>query len=265
MRGAFRRSGSTTLMDGLWVLRTRAYGKELAALLALLGDVIDAADIPRMLRYLVGCGHVREVGAGANVRYVLNDAAGADDIIEQKRERASLEWAGAWHVFTYDIPNTHSTDRRRIVRLLHQMGWAQLGRSAWLSPYDWTDLLKRSLANADRRARFYCMRCTDVASPVGTDGQDLSKLWDLKDIAARYRQLLRICSKAPKGSGYSARQGRVAAIMQARHQLRLVERMDPMLPSSLLPATWLRDDVLAGLEKLRHRVEGESRLSETAR
>jgi phenylacetic acid degradation operon negative regulatory protein len=258
MRGFLRRTGPSMTMDALWVLRTRAYGKELAAFLSLLGDVIDAADVPRMLSYLVRRGHVRTVGDGDAVRYVLDESPGADDIVGMKRERSLAKWPGDWHVLTYDIPATHNTDRRRLVRLLHRMGWAFLAGSSWVSPYDWSDVLKKTLANTDRRGRLYCMRCTDVFSPVESDEQDLAERWDLKDVHARYKQLLRTCSKAPRGSGYSARQGRVAAVMGMRRQLRLVEQMDPMLPRELLPPDWPRDELMRELERLRAHVESES-------
>ena len=136
MRSKERGFDYADLLDCVALLRTRAYGWFLAELISLLGYYVVDRELGQMLTYLVRGGRLRRRGEGKEARYVLGDAGLRDHIVEMKLRKSRPRWRSTWYVLTYDMPTTHNTMRTELARRLHEMGFAMLCASTWVSPYD---------------------------------------------------------------------------------------------------------------------------------
>jgi DNA-binding transcriptional regulator PaaX len=156
------------------------------------------------------------------------------------------------------MPVTRNAQRHRLVRLLHESGFAKLSASSWVSPYDWRDFLSAILSESPYEGDFHCLRCTEITSPRGGPPPSPAKLWDLKDLSARYERIRQACSGTPKGHSHNEQQARARALFAARRQLAAAERQDPMLPRELLPSGWPRGPTLRRVEVLRAQVQKDA-------
>lgn len=64
-------------------------------------------------------------------------------LIVQKRNKGKVkEWDGKWRGIIFDVPEAKRKDRNFLRRELHQMGFKELQKSVWVSPYDFEKELK---------------------------------------------------------------------------------------------------------------------------
>lgn len=231
-------------------LRSRAYGKPLACMIGLVGTYVVEAELGRMLHYLVRRGRLRRRGKGKTTRYALQTAVDDDEVVRMKGRKSRAAWNGRWHVLTYDMPTTHNAMRRRLTQRLHEMGFAALCASSWVSPYDWRDLLDEMLSDPLCGGRFYYAQSASVSRLAARNEGDLATLWDVGEVARRYRKLAGRCAKTPLGGTTPEQKRRATTLFAARKELRLIEKLDPMLPGRLLPHPWPRRDALKNIEHL---------------
>ncbi len=255
MRRSERGATYSDLLDAVWVLRNSAYGKPLAYFVSLVGGYLLECDLRRMLGYLVRRGKLNRRGEGKDARYTLRGPEDGDRIVTLKIEKSRTPWRNEWSVFTYDVPTTHNTTRHRLVRWLHEMGFATLGASSWVSPYNWREFLHGRLSGPQHKGRFYYLESAFVTSLGKQHEEHLADLWDVEDVARQYRQSAKQCIGAPGGKGLRQQQTRARALLAATRQLALVEREDPMLPAQFLSADWPRALALRSRESLRAAVQ----------
>jgi len=251
------------LLDCVAVLRNAAYGKPLAELIALVGYYVVDRDVMRMLRYLVRRGKLRRVGERGRARYELHSSDLAAQITELKVKRSAEPWDGAWHVFTYDMPISHNAARRQLAQRLHMMGFASMGRSAWISPYDWQDVLSSLIEGPRCDGSFYCLGSASVVA-LGRPGErPLAQLWDVREVAERYERIAGRSARCASGRTPQAQRSRAKALFSARKELALTEKLDPMLPAELRPRDWPRGRAVARLETLHAKVREDIKHSTT--
>ena len=101
------------IVDATWALRNSAYGRILLDFVDLAWAVVEEIDVGAMLRYLVRRGRLERTGQGDAALYRVPVPTGLADVVSRKIKKS------------------------RLVRHLHPMGFASLGRSVWISPYDW--------------------------------------------------------------------------------------------------------------------------------
>ncbi|MFH1730667.1 MAG: hypothetical protein ABIF82_03320 [Planctomycetota bacterium] len=242
------------LLDCIAVLRNSAYGKPLAYLIALVGYYVVGRDVCEMLRYLTRRKRLDCLPAQTDVRYRIPAAQRVDRITDLKIKKSARPWSGTWHVFTYDIPTTHNAVWRRLAAQLHEMGFANMGRSSWISPYDWSDVVTTFIARNSCEGTFYCLSSASVVALGEAAVKSPANLWDLGDLPQRYRQVRDLCVGAPSGKGEDKARSRAQALLCSQRERNLAERLDPMLPSQFLPPGWPRPEALAASEKLRQTV-----------
>ena len=67
-------------------------------------------------------------------------------LIIQKRNKEKIKkWDGKWRGIIFDIPELNRRERNFLRRELHQMGFRELQRSVWISPFDFERELKTLL------------------------------------------------------------------------------------------------------------------------
>jgi len=255
MKNSERSFDYADLLECIDFLGSRAYGKPLAYLISLVGYYVVDRDLRQMLNYLVRRGRLERREDGGDPRYLLRGPRSGSNIVEMKTRKSRARWQGAWHVFTYDMPVSHNAMRRKLAVSLHEMGFAMLCASTWISPYNWEHFLGEILSDPLCEGSFYHLNSAAVRLlPRGTGGE-LGGLWDLHKAKTAYRAIANQCAKATTDEGTSAAKKKTRTLLAVRRNLRLVERWDPMLPAQLLPHDWPRDQALKNAETLRSMVE----------
>lgn len=96
-------------------------------------------------------GYVRRIaGVGRDGRYCLTQKGKRRVIKIQLRDHLSQRrtWDGKWRVLIFDVPERRRSARDFLRRELRLLGFKQLHRSVWVTPYDmppaFRELLKES-------------------------------------------------------------------------------------------------------------------------
>ncbi len=247
------------LMACLEVLRGRTDGQPLAYMVALVGEYVVDRDLKTMLRYLAKRGRIKRVARGRDTTYVVHGPQLAEGIVAQKMLKSARHWDEKWNVFTYDVPEHTNTLRRRLGRTLHQMGFAMMSGSSWVSPYDWREELEQALSSWGCEGSFALARCTEVSELGERGGCYPRNLWDIREVEAAYIRVAERCGSAPLGMGAAAQKARARIAVAASKELDLIHDMDPMLPVAVLPANWPRDAALESFRRLASRVDADAR------
>ncbi len=247
----------TQLMACFDVLKHHTGARMLINLADLVWEAVTENDLRAKVRDLARRRRIVRRGRGQHATYALRQTAGPGQVVRLKKDRSARRWDGTWSVLTYDIPVSMNSLRQRLARVLHQMGFACLSGSCWLSPYDWLDFL------AEMFSRWRCggvvsyMRSGEVVPLVGDAGAGPGTWWDLADVREGYERIADRCDKAPRGNRAPARRARARICIAAAQELAQVESDDPMLPPELLPKTWPRPQALSGFEALRKTIRRE--------
>ncbi|MFH1732185.1 MAG: PaaX family transcriptional regulator C-terminal domain-containing protein [Planctomycetota bacterium] len=245
--------GYDDLLVCLAALRRYAAMEPLAYLIDLVGYAIVDRDLKEMVNYLVRRKRVARKGRGATGSLELLAVTSSDDIVESKMRRSSAKWDGSWNFLTYDIPVSHNLIRRRLVRSLHDMGFAMMSASTWISPYNWADVFETMFAKWDCGGVISHIRAGRVLPLVGDHSAYPVNLWDHGDVRHRYRTILERCKHSLAADGPRAERNRAQTVLQTTKQLKQVQQLDPMLPRQLLPRDWPRDEALAAYKLLQER------------
>ena len=239
------------------ILRRHTGLKPLFYLADLLGYTLSGVDLSRMLSYLVRRGEITRKGKGAGAQISLLSPGAPDAIQQLKTELAGHKWDGKWTLITYDIPEAHARVRMRLVRLLHEMGFAKQSASSWISPYDWAEFLAGQLRGWSFGGTVSYFRGAEAIPLAGAAPANLSALWDLKAIARDYGEVAARCRACLRSSGVAGRRRRARAVLRAARQLAQLTKLDPMLPPELRPGRWPREAAHEAFARLREKLNRE--------
>ena len=242
------------LMSCMWILGGYVQLRPLRHLVALIADEMAHTDVRDMLGVLTRKKKLAREGRGGNAAYRALALPRGGEIVQRKKEFASRPWDGRWSILTYDVPTSDNYSRRRLARLVREMGFAPLSRSSWVSPYDWSDVLGAALAGWCDRAIVSFARCDRVIPVLGEEKGCSAEQWDLDEVAGIYARIHRLCDQVPAGSGRAAQRARARNCLLAARQLARVEFEDPMLPAEIRPSKWPRGRAAKAFEALKKRV-----------
>jgi len=246
------------LLECLRMLPHHTGARTVGYLLAVLGSTITEGRLRHMLRYLVRKRRLIRHGKGCDARFSVASPCEPDRIVKRKIELSARKWPGEWSILTYDVPMPHATARKRLVGILHHMGFAMLSASSWISPYDWSEALHEVFGNWGFGGVASYIRSADVVWLTGRTGRCSADLWNLEGINRAYMVLARKCARALRGRQVQAMRGRARVTLWAIRQLAAVEKRDPMLPAELLPRKWMRQKALQYVRRLQTQVVEEA-------
>ena len=66
----------------------------------------------------------------------------ADHEFDTQKIKPPEKWDGRWRLVIYDIPETQRLSRRLLAGKLHELGFYQLQRSAWLHPFPCREIIE---------------------------------------------------------------------------------------------------------------------------
>jgi phenylacetic acid degradation operon negative regulatory protein len=243
----------------LWTLRRHSGIAPLYYLVKLVHETLTEGQIGQMLGNLVRSGKVAKQGWGRGSSITLLSEGALNEALEGKKRFSELKWDGRWHTLVYDIPEAHHRVRMRLVRLLHQIGFAKQSASAWITPYDWAAFLDKHLAGWTFGGTVSFLRGSEVVPLAGSAPANPRELWDIDAVSDRYRAIRVRCERALRARGRDGQRKRAQALVWARPELIALEHIDPMLPPKLLPDDWTAPGAADAVETLRDQLEREVR------
>jgi phenylacetic acid degradation operon negative regulatory protein len=230
-----------------YTLSTRAWVPS-AAIVALLGEAgVSSAGartaVSRLARRQVLEGNRH----GRRSSYRLTPAAAATLSVGGARiaafAAAADSWDGSWTLIAFSLPQQHGTRRRALREQLRWLGYAPLYDGLWVSPHAPGPKVEAELAAVSQGAMtVFRARHVEVGAVAGRDPIDA---WDITGIAQQFEAFVRRWESVLPG----IRSGQVsgAEAVQARTEVMDTYRrfpvLDPLLPTQLLPAGWLRGRV----------------------
>ena len=220
------------------ILQRHSGSRHLAYLIGLIGWEIAELDLRHILRYFIRRGTISKRQTQAGTTYKLSEAWSADNLVQLKMRKSREAWQNTWSVFTYDVPCSRDTLRRRLARSLRRMGFALMSRSSWVSPYDWEDTLDSMTRESGGEGVFSYVRSAEVSALGGYAGNYPCELWDLKKVATRYERIAAQCAAVSRGTANERQRVRARALLEITKALVAAQKLDPMLPERLMPEEW---------------------------
>lgn len=145
------------------------------------------------------------------------------------------KWNGKWYLVIYDIPEEKKRERRILRDLLNKLGFGQLQKSVYVSPFNFLGEVKKIIRDY-HLSDYVVLAITDK---LGTKEARVlaNRVWKLNKINQEYRDLLEALKKSNKKDLYF-------------RYLDILGR-DPQLPKELLPEDWNGVEAHRLFEKLR--------------
>lgn len=174
----------------------------------------------------------------ARGRRILDE--GGQRIFEARKR----EWDGRWHLVVYSLPEKKRKLRNDLRKRLSWLGFGRLAPGTWISPHGRQAEVESLLD--DLNARAYAHYFSDLCLKTGDDRDVIERCWDLKTLNQQYSKFIakwepeyERCTQAlVKGEELPASDC-FAQRFWITHEYSPFPRLDPNLPSALVPEDWL--------------------------
>lgn len=165
---------------------------------------------------------------------------GHQRIFEPRR----LEWDGQWYLAVYSLPETKRALRNDLRKRLTWLGFGRLAPGTWISPHNRHAEVEAMLD--DLNAREYAQLFSGLCLVGGDDRQVVARCWDLNGLNQQYARFVTRWEPEFEASAQTAAQGDALSPAQCFAQRFWITqayspfpRLDPNLPTPLLPDGWL--------------------------
>jgi phenylacetic acid degradation operon negative regulatory protein len=157
-----------------------------------------------------------------------------------------LEWDGKWHQVVYSLPEHKRKMRNDLRKRLAWLGFGRLAPGTWISPHN--RLAEVEALLNDLGARPYAELFSGLSLVQGADKELVERCWDLKELNAQYAKFLTKWEPAYAKCARAFAKGKGAELSPAQcfaqrfwmtHEYSPFPRIDPNLPTALLPTGWL--------------------------
>lgn len=136
-------------------------------------------------------------------------------------------WDGKWRMVIFDIPETERRLRWGIRHKLSELGFGQIQKSAYISPYPYLGAVSRYASNLGIRQ---CLRLIEI-SKIDDEKKLVSDTWDLDELNKKYINYLKKAQiKKDKFWAFEAK------ILE--EEFKTIYESDPKLPEEFLPVNW---------------------------
>jgi len=145
-------------------------------------------------------------------------------------------WDGKWRMILYDVPESRSSDRKRLRRSLTERGFGYLQNSVWITPDPLIDE-RTSLTSTPVDVESLILLETRPCAGE-TDSQIVAGAWNFEAINARYNRHGEVLDRLPTKHLQNKKEAQ--RLEEWCHEERLAwnsaQSRDPLLPKRLLPA-----------------------------
>ncbi|MBI3243028.1 MAG: hypothetical protein HYZ49_12115 [Chloroflexi bacterium] len=171
-------------------------------------------------------------------------------IIEEGGQRIfeprKLEWDGQWHQVVYSLPENKRNLRNDLRKRLTWLGFGRLAPGTWISPHN--RLAEVEVVIDDLGAGQFVGCFSGLRLTNGDNRELVERCWDMKGLNYLYSRFIgqwgpeyEKCTEAlTRGNELSPAQC-FAQRFWVTHEYSPFPRLDPNLPSALLPDGWLGD------------------------
>jgi phenylacetic acid degradation operon negative regulatory protein len=194
---------------------------------------VGAQATRQALSRLKSRGFLAQAPIDGRAGYRLTDAGLADLRTGDRRifHRPDVGEADGWVLAVFSVPESERAQRHRLRTELSWLGFGTVAAGVWAAPRPLAEPTRAVLtaADLDRYVTWFEAR---HLSPV-----DVGQWWDLPALRDSYDRFLTACradSAAEELTGEAA----FATYLRVSDAWRVLPRIDPGLPASLLPADW---------------------------
>jgi phenylacetic acid degradation operon negative regulatory protein len=146
------------------------------------------------------------------------------------------KWDGEFMVVIFDIEEKKRKERDALRIKLRELGFGMLQESVWVSPYHFEEDLREFLTGLELEKYVFVFNAKTLG--VGDFPTLVERIWKLTEINSEYAKILKkLDEKKPR-------------LKKVWDEYFSIAINDPMLPPSLLPKDWHRQEVLSKLNKL---------------
>ncbi len=155
------------------------------------------------------------------------------------------QWDKKWRIVVFDIEEKERKTRNFLRRQLKLMGFGQLQKSVWLSPYDFLPELKRLISSYQLQNKVILIETKklDIFNYLYL----VKKLWPIESLNKCYHEILIEIKKLK----YLNQENYFKKINRIRKKFIEVYYQDPCLPKEFLPKDWLGNRVKRLIRKLK--------------
>lgn len=161
-------------------------------------------------------------------------------------EPRQVDWDGQWHLAVYSLPENKRSLRNDLRKRLAWLGFGRLAPGTWISPHDRHADVETMLD--DLGAGKYVQFFSGLRLTSGDDREIVERCWDMKHLNQQYARFIarwepdyEKCTRLlTRGDGLLPAQC-FAQRFWITHEYSPFPRLDPKLPSALLPEDWLGD------------------------
>lgn len=149
---------------------------------------------------------------------------------------ASTEWTGCWTLLL--MFQLSAAERASLIESLKWRGFGQAMPGVLAYPADRMQEVAGELAKSPAGARVLCMR--GASGSPAADRSLAQRAWDLADLEQRYRRLVALFRPIARSLEQEAIAPDACFVIRTLliHEYRRIHLRDPLLPVTLLSATW---------------------------
>lgn len=159
-------------------------------------------------------------------------------------EPRKMQWDSQWHLVVYSLPESKRRLRNDLRKRLSWLGFGRLAPGTWVSPNDRHAEVETLLD--DLEARPYVEMFSKLQLTIGDDREIVERCWDLKSLNQQYARFIarwepeydKCTQQLVRGDGLAAAHC-FAQRFWITHEYSPFPRLDPNLPTALLPEGWL--------------------------
>ena len=137
-------------------------------------------------------------------------------------------WDGKWRLVIFDIPEVDRSYRWAMRHKLAELGFGQIQKSAYISPYPLLGTISRYASELGVRQH---LRMIEVEK-IDNENQLIEEVWHLKEINDNYKEFIKKSKRNKHQTFWPLR----AKILE--QEFAEIYERDPHLPEKFLPAGW---------------------------
>lgn len=198
------------------------------------------------IRRLTEEGHIEKLKGKKEKKIHIRLTEQGKRFIKEHHEevwRSPLTWDKKWRIVIFDIPEAKRNSRNNLRRYLKMLGFGKVQRSIWISPYDFTRIIRQYTKKL--KLSGYVFQVIADEFQGFSEAVLVKTFWNIKDIHNKYlnlierytekqKELVESLKKNPQEKDISRRVLKEHLIWDYQSILA----RDPHLPSELLPDNW---------------------------
>ena len=189
---------------------------------------------------------------------------------QESVRRFPYTWDKKWRLVVFDIPEEKRKSRDHLRRYLKMLGFGKVQRSIWISPYNFTKIIRQY---ADRlKLSKYIFQITANDFQGFSEPVLVQKFWNIMRINNKYLSLIKLYTekkkvlieqikKSPREKEHSGRVLKEHLIWDYQS----ISAHDPHLPSELLPDDWGGQKALDFIEGFLHTGKNRKNIIRTSK